>query len=115
MRATIAWWDLTESPQTIETLRDYLADEGIKPWETISGLVLKFWMSDPKTNRWGAVMLWDPMADLSAPLPPNRATELIGYPPTDRMSTDIEGLVGDFNFANLADYGLAFEREGAAA
>jgi trans-2,3-dihydro-3-hydroxyanthranilate isomerase len=50
-------------------------------------------------------MLWDSTADLTAPLPPNRATELIGYPPTDRMVTDVEAIVE----GQSADLGLANE------
>jgi trans-2,3-dihydro-3-hydroxyanthranilate isomerase len=108
MKATIAWWDLTGSPQTIDTLRTYLAQEGVKPWAAVKGLLLKFWISDPKTNRWGAVMLWDGSADAATPMPPNRATDLIGYAPTLRMSSDIEALVGNIQVEKLDDRGLAF-------
>ena len=90
MKATISWWDLTRSDQTIDSLRDYLRDEGVEPWTEVRGMRLKFWISDRATNRWGAVMLWDTDADLTAPMPPNRATELIGYPPTVRMLSDVE-------------------------
>ncbi|MGV9813970.1 hypothetical protein ACWDUG_04635 [Streptomyces cellulosae] len=93
MKATISWWDLTRSDQTIDSLRDYLRDEGVEPWTEVRGMRLKFWISDRATNRWGAVMLWDTDADLTAPKPPNRATELIGYPPTVRMLSDVEACV----------------------
>jgi hypothetical protein len=95
MKTTIAWWDLSGSSQTIETLNAYLADEGVAPWSGIDGLLLKFWMSDATSNRWGAVMVWSDTADRAAPLPPNRATELIGYPPTERLSADLQAIVGD--------------------
>jgi trans-2,3-dihydro-3-hydroxyanthranilate isomerase len=93
MKATIAWWDLSGSGQTIDSLRAQLHDEGVEPWTRVHGLRLKFWISDRVRNRWGAVMLWDSAADPSAPLPPNRAAELIGYPPTERMATDVEAVV----------------------
>ncbi|MFF4568266.1 hypothetical protein [Streptomyces sp. NPDC001410] len=109
MKATISWWDLSGSDQTIDSLRVYLRDEGVEPWAQIHGLRLKFWISDPQTNRWGAVMLWESTADLTAPMPPNRATELIGYPPTDRMMTDIEAIVEGVHSGRLVDRGLAFE------
>jgi hypothetical protein len=58
MKATIAWWALSQSHQTIDTLRDYLQNEGVVPWSEIEGMVLKFWFSERKTNRWGAVINW---------------------------------------------------------
>ena len=111
MKATIAWWDLSQSDQTIDTLRDYLRDEGVAPWYGIDGMILKFWVSERKTNRWGAVMVWASNADTSVTLPPNRATKLIGYPPTDRMSTDIEAWVGSADLFARAGDGLAFMPE----
>jgi hypothetical protein len=105
MKATVAWWDLAGSGQTIDLLRAQLREEGVGSWAQVHGLRLKFWISDCQTNRWGAVMLWDSTADLTAPLPPNRATELIGYPPTDRMVTDVEAIVE----GQSADLGLANE------
>lgn len=107
MKATISWWDLSRSPQTIESLRRYLADEGIAPWERLAGMVLKFWISDPSTNRWGAVMLWDSAAAAQGPMPPNRALELIGYPPETRLVADVEALVGRLRIDGRADAGPA--------
>ncbi|UIK14161.1 hypothetical protein LZK80_33345 (plasmid) [Rhizobium leguminosarum] len=68
---------------------------GRSPWAGIDGLLLKFWMADAGSNRWGAVMVWSDTADPLASLPPNRATELIGYPPTERLSADLHAIVGD--------------------
>jgi hypothetical protein len=113
MRATISWWDLSGSDQTIDSLRVYLRDEGVEPWTQVYGMRLKFWVSDRQTNRWGAVMLWDDLADLTAPMPPNRATELIGYPPTLRMATDVEAIVEGVHDGRSADLGLAFRSERA--
>ncbi|MEU6408055.1 hypothetical protein [Microbispora sp. NPDC046933] len=112
MRATIAWWDLSGSGQTIDSLREYLRDEGVEPWERVHGMRLKFWISDRDTNRWGAVMLWDSGADLKQPMPPNRATELIGYPPTVRLACDVEAIVEGVHSGRLIDRGLAFASEG---
>ncbi|MGW6721300.1 hypothetical protein [Streptomyces sp. NPDC055886] len=110
MKATISWWDLAGSDQTIDSLRVYLRDEGVDPWEEIPGLRLKFWISDPATDRWGAVMLWDSAADLTAPMPPNRAAELIGYPPSVRMMSDVEAIVEGAHSGEPVDRGLAFAR-----
>lgn len=115
MKATISWWDLTGSGQTIDSLRVYLRDEGVDPWTEIHGLRLKFWISDRETNRWGAVMLWDSDADLTAPMPPNRATELIGYPPTVRMMSDVEAIVEGVHSGRLVERGLAFEPIGKSS
>lgn len=113
MRATIAWWDLTDSEQTIDSLRGYLRDGGVERWESVPGLRLKFWVSDRAGNRWGAVMLWEnedtgDRADQT--LPPHRAAELIGYPPTERVPFEVEATVeGIFSTTRLAGHGLALE------
>ena len=117
MKATIAWWDLDRSDQTIDSLRVYLREEGVCPWAGLHGLRLKFWISDRLTNRWGAVMLWESSeesrADIEAPMPPNRAAELIGYPPTHRMTADVEAMVEGIHAGQpLADLGLAVEPGG---
>ncbi|HEY0638543.1 MAG TPA: phenazine biosynthesis FMN-dependent oxidase PhzG [Pseudonocardiaceae bacterium] len=93
MRATIAWWDLSASTQTVDSLREYLRDEGVRPWEAVRGLRLKFWVADRPGNRWGAVMLWEGDGPGDQPLPPHRAAELIGYPPTERVRFDVEATV----------------------
>lgn len=112
MKATISWWDLSGSDQTIDSLRAYLRDEGVAPWADVHGLRLKLWISDRLTNRWGALMLWDSTADLTQPMPPNRATELIGYPPTLRMATDVEAIIEGVRSGESVDLGLAFEPSG---
>lgn len=113
MRVVIAWWDLTGSDQTIESLREYLRDEGVEPWRSVRGMRLKLWVSDPATNRWGAVMFMDDTADPSAPMPPNRAADLIGFPPTLRMTTDVEAVVEGV-VQGPVGHGLAFATSGAA-
>ena len=109
MKAIVSWWDLSGSDQTIDTLRVYLREEGVTPWEQVQGLRLKFWISDRSTNRWGAVMLLESTADRTAPMPPNRATELIGYPPTQRMSADVEAIVEGMHCGEWVDRGLIFK------
>jgi hypothetical protein len=109
VKTTIAWWDLSGSSQTVETLNAYLAADGVAPWVGIDGLLLKFWMADAATNRWGAVMVWGDTVDHTAPLPPNRATDLIGYPPTQRLSADIHALVG--NTAGLTHDAILSSRQ----
>jgi hypothetical protein len=110
MKATVAWWNLNNSEQTIKSLRKYLKSEGVTPWEQVQDMRLKFWISDVTNNLWGAVMLWECDQLGTQPLPPNRATELIGYPPTLRFTFDVEATVeGHYCHQYLNKLGLAFE------
>lgn len=93
MKVTVAWWDLSKSKQTIESLRQYLTNEGVEPWESVDGLRVKYWISNSEKNLWGAVTVWNSMEAMTQSLPPNRAAEIIGYPPTSRISFDIEARV----------------------
>lgn len=92
MRIDIAWWDLEGSGQTVESLREHLRHEAVDSWSDVPGLLLKVWMADPWNNRWGAMMLWETDRPAEG-LPPNRAAELIGRPPTHRERFDAEALV----------------------
>ncbi|MGW8699732.1 hypothetical protein J3S85_33630 [Streptomyces lavenduligriseus] len=110
MHAVIVWWDLSRSRQTIGSLRDFLRDEAVDRFSRMPGLRLKFWIADEATDRWGAVLLWESRQAATAPLP-NRAAELIGYPPTERHAFDVEATVeGDFALAALSGRGLALTR-----
>lgn len=107
MRVDIAWWDLDQSAATVESLREHLRDGTAEQWSAVPGLRLKFWMADGERNRWGAVMLWE--TGRPGVLPPNRAAELIGSPPTHRLSFDIEAVVeGAYTQAALHGFGPAF-------
>lgn len=65
------------------------------------GLRLKVWISDERTNRWGAVPLWE-SAVAEAPTPA-RAAELIGYPSAHTYAFDAEATTeGDCDIAQLA-------------
>ncbi|WP_245379956.1 hypothetical protein [Kibdelosporangium banguiense] len=105
----IAWWDLTHSKQTIDTLREHLREDGVKPWADVVGLRLKVWIADPAGNRWGAIMLWETVPD-PWEMPPNKAAKLIGYPPTERIRFDVEATIeGVFTEPGLSGIGLALE------
>ena len=109
MRAVVAWWDLDRSDQTIESLRDFLRDEAVDRFSAMPGLRLKFWISDQESNRWGAVFLWESAEAAAQPLPP-RAAELIGYPPAQVASFDVEAVVeGDHHMPDLVGRGLALK------
>lgn len=116
MKAMIAWWDLGESEQTIDSLRTFLREEGVRPWREVDGLRLKFWISDRERNRWGAVMLWEMPPSADQALPPHRAAELIGYPPTQRSWFDVEATTeGIHSGRSLAGLGLALTNSGPEA
>lgn len=107
MRTEIAWWDLDQSSATIDSLREHLRDATVEQWTAVHGLRLKFWIADQGRNRWGAVMLWE--TDRPDVLPPNRAAELIGYPPTHRSDFDVEAMVeGMYTVADLHGLGPVF-------
>lgn len=93
MKATIAWWNLDRSEQTIDLLRKHLGEGGISEWENVQGMRLKFWISDPENNLWGAVLVWESEHAMHQVLPPNRASELIGYPPTTRFTFEVEARI----------------------
>ncbi|MCX3062913.1 hypothetical protein [Streptomyces beihaiensis] len=115
MRVDIAWWDLDGSPQTIDTLRELLRDGTVDEWSHVPGLRLKFWMADRDRNRWGAVMLWQ--AERPATLPPNRAAQLIGRPPTHRACFEVEATAeGAHTLPQLRCLGAVFaEQESTTA
>jgi hypothetical protein len=113
MKVVISWWDLTGSDQTIESLREYLLGESWEAWGKVAGLRLKLWVVDRETNRWGAVMLWESAEAAEGPTP-SRVTELVGYPPTQRLVFDLEASVqGRYEIEQLSGLGLAFAAERA--
>lgn len=66
------------------------------------------WLSDPATNRWGAVLLWE-SEEASRQALPSRALELIGYPPAAAHEFDVEATAeGQYKTQRLALQGLAF-------
>ncbi|MFD9434122.1 hypothetical protein [Streptomyces sp. NPDC060002] len=91
MKAMIAWWNLTDSQQTPESLRDFIRQEE-KQWSDIPGLLLKIWLSDPSTGRWGAVLLWESEEAAKAAVLPRSPAELIGHPLDFRAWFDVEAI-----------------------
>ncbi|MEY9989536.1 hypothetical protein ABIE67_001568 [Streptomyces sp. V4I8] len=108
MRADIVWWDLSASGQTIESMREYLREESVAAFSEVPGLRFKMWLSDPDTNRWGAVLLWE-SEEASQQALPSRALELIGCPPQVAHGFDVEATTeGRYETQQLALQGLAF-------
>ena len=102
-------WNLADSMTTIEELRRYLRDESVDAWEDVDGLRFKAWISDPATDRWGAVYFWE-SADAAEQELPSRARELIGKDPDVVEVFDVEATIeGRYLEDNLSRLGLAFE------
>jgi Putative mono-oxygenase ydhR len=103
-------WNLADSKTNIDELRRYVADESVDEFSRVEGLRLKVWISDPATERWGAVYLWD-SADAARQSLPGRARELIGKDPDVTEEFDVEATIeGTFAVEQLSHRGLAFER-----
>ncbi|WP_017539650.1 hypothetical protein [Nocardiopsis halophila] len=92
MRADIAWWDLNGTGQTPASLQEHLQEEA-GAWSRVPGLALKFWIADPATTRWGAVMLWHGDRPPAAEMPPNLGAALLGGPPDHRSTFDVQAVV----------------------
>jgi hypothetical protein len=102
-------WNLADSMTTIEELRRYLRDEAVDAWEDVNGLRFKAWISDPATDRWGAVSYWESV-DAAEQEVPSRARELIGKNPDVVEVFDLEATIeGRFRDDNLSRLGLVFE------
>ena len=102
-------WNLADSMTTIEELRRYLRDESVDAWEDVDGLRFKAWISDPATDRWGAVYFWESARGGRAG-GASRARELIGKDPDVVEVFDLEATIeGRFQDENLSRLGLAFE------
>lgn len=108
MHAVVVWWELAGTGRTIADLRDFLRDEAVDRFAAVPGLVLKTWISDEATQRWGAVFLWESAEAAAQPIP-TRAAEIIGAPPGHRHAFDVEATVqGVHTLDSLSGHGLAF-------
>ncbi|NUV52342.1 YdhR family protein [Streptomyces coelicolor] len=88
-------------------MREYLREESIAAFSEVPGLRFKMWLSDPDTNRWGAVLLWESEGASQQALP-SRALELIGYPPQVAHGFDVEATTeGRYETERLALQGPA--------
>jgi hypothetical protein len=100
-------WNLADSQTNIGELRRYLQDEAVDAFEEVPGLLLKSWISDEVTERWGAIYIFESTEASEQPLP-SRARELIGKDPDVVEIFDLEATVSVAS--QLARLGLAFER-----
>jgi hypothetical protein len=98
-------WNLADSLTTVGELRRYLQDEAVPAFEDVPGLLLKLWVSDETTERWGAIYLFESQEASEQELP-SRARGLIGREPDIVEVFDLEASVSVSS--QLARLGLAF-------
>ena len=109
MIVRLVLWNLADSMTTIEELRRYLRDESVDAFEDVIGLRFKAWISDPATDRWGAIDFWE-SAEAAEQHIPSRTQELIGKDPDVIEIFDLEATIeGRFEEEHLSRLGLAFE------
>lgn len=112
MYVSIILWDLSESEQTVESLRSYLRDYAVEAYASTPGLRQKIWVANtgPEGETWGAVYLWDDeKSAYGRPPGVSKVVELIGYAPTERTYFSVEaGADGPSAGALGAGLGLAF-------
>jgi hypothetical protein len=100
-------WSLADSQTSISELRPYLKDEAVDAFADVPGLLLKTWISDEATERWGAIYIFDSVAASEQPMP-SRARELIGKDPDVVEIFDLEATVSVAG--HLERLGLVFDQ-----
>jgi hypothetical protein len=107
MLVRLVIWNLADSQTNVGELRRYLRDEAVPAFQRVPGLLLKGWISDQATERWGAVYVWASREASEQELP-SRARELIGKNPDIVEVFDLEATVSVAD--ELAGLGVAFEQ-----
>ena len=114
---TVVLWDLSESDQTVSSLRSFLRDYAVDHYTGQEGLRSKLWVSStgPEGEMWGAISLWDNWQAAYAPPPASKLVQLIGYPPTSRSYFSVEAATEGVSAigALAAGLGLAYESDSA--
>jgi hypothetical protein len=105
MVVRLVLWNLADSLTNVGELRRYLQDEAVAKFEDVPGLLVKLWVSDETTERWGAIYLFESQEAAEQGLP-SRARELIGKEPDIVEVFDLEASVSVST--QLARLGLAF-------
>ncbi len=111
MYALLVTWDLSSgSNATFEELRTYIAERSIPRFEQMVGLRQKTWVSNPTSQTWGAMYLFEERAQAQAVidhLPSSPVVELTGLMPTYEIF-DVEAVVeGRHAGTDLLTAGLA--------
>lgn len=115
---SIILWDLSQSEQTVTSLRKHLRDYAVDAYSRIPGLRQKVWISStgPEGELWGAVYLWDnEESAYGRPPAVSRVGELIGYRPTRREYFSVEAAVEGVSAVGELMAGLGLAYQGPAA
>ena len=99
-------WSLADSDTSVAELREYIRTEAADAFSDVPGVLLKAWVADENTERWGAIYLFANAEAAEQPLP-SRARELIGKEPDIVEVFDLEATVAVAD--ELDRLGLAFE------
>lgn len=116
MHALIVTWDLSAgSKVSIEKLREYIRDESMARFRQVVGLRQKTWISNPETQKWGAVYLFERREqadDVVAHVNTGRVVQLTGLKPTIERF-EVEAVIeGVHSGVDLLTIGLAVEQAG---
>ena len=114
MHALIVMWDLSAgSKASIEELRRYIREESMDRFRQVEGLRQKTWISNPDSQRWGAVYLFEKREqadDIVAHVASGRVVELTGLKPSVQRF-DVEAVIeGRHSGVDLLASGLAVEQ-----
>ncbi|WP_016700130.1 MULTISPECIES: hypothetical protein [Actinoalloteichus] len=115
MFASVILWNLSDSQQTVASLRSHLREYAVEAYSRVPGLHQKLWVSStgPEGEVWGALYVWESL-ELAYGRPPgvSRVLSLIGYPPTRRSYFSVEAATSGGSPLELtAGLGLAFASE----
>ena len=114
MHALLVIWDLSKgSNASIEELRTYIREESMARFRQVEGLRQKTWISNPETQHWGAVYLFErrEQADeVVAHVNEGRVVQLTGLKPTIERF-DVEAVIeGRHSGTDLLTSGLVVEQ-----
>jgi hypothetical protein len=88
MYAVVVRWNLADSSQTVESLQHHLLGRDESGVGCPVDVITMNWIDDPAEGWWGAVLLGRSTEVMGHPAV-QRASALIGCPPTDQWSFDL--------------------------
>ena len=112
MYSLILNWDLSQKPKEIfKTLREYIANESWKRYESKKGLIQKVWFSNEETGQFGAIYLWETREAMEEEIRTMyRVKSMTGVDPTITRSYVEAIQEGNHSIEKLTEIGLAWEK-----
>jgi hypothetical protein len=113
---SVVLWDLSESDQTVVSLRSFLRNYAVDHYTGAEGLRSKLWVSStgPEGETWGSISLWDNWQATYAPPPDSKLVPLIGYLPTSRSYFSVEAAAEGVSSIGALAAGLGSAYESGA-